>query len=334
MEWNRLEVTVFGADRNPAVRVVAAPEAAAAERAGPASFAVADAGPSWAVGRAFGLLRANRERPYYDEKVDGAARSAYYAGIPEDAGEQDRFRELSRLLSRTHTTVLSYSAARYEHLYVWVDLQENGMLRSIYTGDEYPPEKVIQEDFALEAERVSRLRSWMASSAGPAEGLTLSDMEARLAELEEEGPYNCEHVVPQSWFKPRSLPMKSDLHHLFTCDTRCNSFRGSTPFGSTGAAGERCGRRAGNEFEPALGKGPAARATLYFLLRYPGEINDRVNEYTADDIATLRQWHREDPVSLFERHRNAGVQGAQGNRNPLIDFPEWADRIDFRLGLG
>jgi hypothetical protein len=24
----------------------------------------------------------------------------------------------------------------------------------------------------------------------------------------------------------------------------------------------------------------------------------------------------------------------QGNRNPLIDFPEWMDVLDFRLGFG
>jgi hypothetical protein len=42
-------------------------------------------------------------------------------------------------------------------------------------------------------------------------------------------PYNCEHVVPQSWFG-KAEPMRGDLHHLFVCETRCNSFRGNTPY--------------------------------------------------------------------------------------------------------
>jgi hypothetical protein len=37
-----------------------------------------------------------------------------------------------------------------------------------------------------------------------------------------------------------------------------------------------------NRFEPAFGHGPAARATFYFLLRYPGEVNANAKEYTAD----------------------------------------------------
>jgi endonuclease I len=28
------------------------------------------------------------------------------------------------------------------------------------------------------------------------------------------------------------------------------------------------------------------------------------------------------------------ISRKQGNRNPLIDFPEWADKINFRKGLG
>ena len=44
--------------------------------------------------------------------------------------------------------------------------------------------------------------------------------------LEASAPYNCEHVVPQSWFSKKE-PMRGDLHHLFACESRCNSFRGN-----------------------------------------------------------------------------------------------------------
>ncbi len=51
-------------------------------------------------------------------------------------------------------------------------------------------------------------------------------------------------------------------------------------------------------------------------------------------MQTLLQWHRDDPPAAYEKHRNAAIYEKQGNRNPLIDFPEWADSIDFGAGLG
>jgi len=150
-------------------------------------------------------------------------------------------------------------------------------------------------------------------------------------------PFNCEHVVPQSWFTKKE-PMRGDLHHLFACETRCNSFRGNTPyddfadFPEPTAAGpaldvvrDDCGKSAANGFEPAHRKGPAARAVFYFLLRYPGVIE-------ADEMPPQRQqvllaWHEEEPVTEWERHRNVAIFERQGNRNPFIDYPELAHRL-------
>ena len=47
----------------------------------------------------------------------------------------------------------------------------------------------------------------------------------------------------------------------------------------------------------------------------------------------LLKWHESAPVSDYERHRNAAIFEKQGNRNPLIDHPEWAPRIGFSAGL-
>jgi endonuclease I len=77
-----------------------------------------------------------------------------------------------------------------------------------------------------------------------------------------------------------------------------------------------------------------ARATLYFLLRYPGEINAIEKEYSEDRLPVLLAWHRAEPPGEYERHRNMAIRAAQGNRNPLIDHPEWAEKIDFAEGLG
>jgi endonuclease G len=87
------------------------------------------------------------------------------------------------------------------------------------------------------------------------------------------------------------------------------------------------------QFEPSHGKGAVARATFYFLLRYPGEINRAVEEYEADRLSLLLEWHRQEPEDDYERRRNTANSAKQGNRNPLIDFPEWAE-LDFTPGLG
>jgi endonuclease I len=70
------------------------------------------------------------------------------------------------------------------------------------------------------------------------------------------------------------------------------------------------------------------------MLRYPGEINRTSREYTVDRLDHLLRWHKHFGVTRYEQHRNAAIFDKQGNRNPLIDFPEWAETIDFARGLG
>src|ERR1043165_8368878 len=101
--------------------------------------------------------------------------------------------------------------------------------------------------------------------------------------------------------------MRGDLHILFTCDAVDNSARGHTRLGS-----------GPGDFTPAAGRGAVARATLYFMLRYPC----KAEGFSRTQIETLLQWHRETPVSDYERLRNSAIAGLQGNRNPLIDHPE------------
>ena len=45
-------------------------------------------------------------------------------------------------------------------------------------------------------------------------------------------------------------------------------------------------------------------------------------------LSVLLKWHQFDPVSAQERKRNDKIHRSyQGNRNPFIDHPEYADRI-------
>jgi len=147
------------------------------------------------------------------------------------------------------------------------------------------------------------------------------------AELEAQFKYNCEHVVPQSWFGKAS-PMRGDLHHLFACDSRCNSFRSNYPYSTheLERTMEDCGRLENDLFEPKGGKGAVARATLYFVVRYPRYVGQR---YIGDRLRNLLRWHEEFPPDEWERHRNVAIHALQGNRNPFVDFPGWAKEIEF-----
>jgi len=203
-------------------------------------------------------------------------------------------------------------------------------LRSLYSGKTFTAEELIRADAAVEAARTAHLEEFVRgeTAVGPRE------LEAEFDTLEATLPFNCEHVVPQSWFAKKE-PMRGDLHHLFACESGCNSFRGNFPYfdfaDDEEALRSECGRREAHGFEPQAGKGPASRATLYFLLRYPSVVGDAERELTKDRLELLLSWHALDPVSEYETHRNAAIAALQGNRNPLIDHPPWGERLDFAL---
>ncbi len=272
-----------------------------------------------------------RTGPYYDAEEDEQLRTAYYEDLSHELVGSELFFALSHLLRTTHRNRLGYSPSR--HLYPSVDLQPDGMLRSVYSDKVYDPERMIREAFRVEQERMERIRELTSREAG----LTFEELTLEMEALEAQLPYNCEHVVPQSWFNRRQ-PMRGDLHHLFTCEMECNSYRSNCPYFDypdfEESIRDACGKRESDGFEPTAGKGLVARATLYFLLRYPGEIDDETGEFTADRLAVLLDWHRQHPVTEHERHRNMIIHEKQGNRNPLIDFDDWAEKIDFKLGFG
>jgi endonuclease G, mitochondrial len=274
--------------------------------------------------------------PYFDRVVDEQNRNNYYSaltGTIDSLDSKQLFKKLSDLLVSTHTTKLTYKPS--VQLYPWVDLQPDLKIRSIYSRQEFTPEEIIQEDLLIDREKKARLQELMSVEASN----QIVDFREELDLLEAQMLYNCEHVVPQSWFG-KAEPMRGDLHHLFACESNCNSFRNNTPYFDFPDFEEvtrtNCGKteRDRFKFEPSNGKGEVARATLYFLLRYPGKINNTIEEYKSDRLTMLLQWSQEHPVTEHERHRNMAIFKKQGNRNPLIDFPEWARKIDFSLGLG
>jgi endonuclease I len=146
--------------------------------------------------------------------------------------------------------------------------------------------------------------------------------------------FNAEHSWPQSNFGSAD-PMVSDIHHLFPTDETANSQRSNYPFGPVVSnvtwqvGGSKLGRNPNGQtaFEPRdVHKGDVARVMFYFLLRYPtnyGGFMDVNQEFY------LRQWYRSDTVSQKEILRNNAIAVYQGKRNPLVDHPEFIDRISY-----
>ncbi|WP_018933801.1 endonuclease I family protein [Gracilibacillus lacisalsi] len=272
-------------------------------------------------------------KEYYDEEEDSRIVMDYYCDINFDEADKSKlFEQLHQLITTTHKNQLPYNSETRDYLYSTIDLHMDGNLKSIYSGSHKNPEQAIREDHEAALKRKEEYDKLLNNKPQ-----TDNVWNKAVAVIERENMFNCEHVVPQSWFDQGS-PMRGDLHHLFTCEKKCNSTRSNypyfdfedyTPEMETETIKTSCGKYEDEKFEPESGKGEVARATLYFLLRYPGEIS----QYNDKDIEMLVNWHKEFEVSIYEKHRNKEIYHRQKNRNPLIDFPEYADNIDFMLGL-
>ena len=276
--------------------------------------------PTWsAAGAARTTTRSGTARP---------ARATTPA-IGDDLEGQALLERLTRLLTDTHTPRPAYKPAR--HVYPWLDLHPDLALRSLYSGKTIDPEELIREDLETERHRSERLRELFQRESTVGEEVLAAELDA----LEAAFPFNCEHVVPQSWFQKRE-PMRGDLHHLFACEPNCNSFRGNTPyfdFADFEEVDPHGLRQAGGQpLRARLRQGPAARAVLYFLLRYPQVVS--AAEFPPERLSTLLAWHEAEPVESYELHRNQAAAELQGNRNPLVDHPDWARRIPFELAIG
>jgi len=106
----------------------------------------------------------------------------------------------------------------------------------------------------------------------------------------------------------------SDAHALRAVDASENSSRGNQHYGQyvgpTGTLGSF--------------RGDVARSVFYMAVRYNGlEVVNGFSDTTGQlgDLATLLDWHRNDPPDDFEMNRNNIVYNWQFNRNPFIDQP-------------
>jgi endonuclease I len=155
--------------------------------------------------------------------------------------------------------------------------------------------------------------------------------------------WNREHV----WAKSHgdfgtSMGAGTDIHHLRPTDVTVNSSRSNLDFDNGGSPHREAPESFydSDSWEPRDSvKGDVARMLFYMAVRYEGDVSDEVdlelNNYVNNGsdpyhgkLSVLLEWHEEDPVDEFERRRNNIIfEDYQGNRNPFIDHPEFAEMI-------
>jgi endonuclease I len=165
--------------------------------------------------------------------------------------------------------------------------------------------------------------------------------------------YSREHRAAKSWYDFTGLggsitgvPEGNDIHSLDLVQNDVNTARSNNPFG------EVTGNPWSNSYlEFIIGKddrdilvvepmenrkGDVARAHFYMLLTYNGKygqnwgLDNLLTLAQSQDYQVLLDWHYNDLPDDFEKTRHEYVYEIQGNRNPLIDFPQLLDCIDFR----
>lgn len=140
--------------------------------------------------------------------------------------------------------------------------------------------------------------------------------------------WNREHIFTQTAF-PNS---DTDNHNIFACEGYINNIRGSKHFGevahtsanrvTTYGVARDC-YTTGSYFEPCDdAKGEVARAVMYCCIYYDYEITD-----IFDSVETCLDWHNTYSVTDRDIYRNNAVYENQGNRNPFVDHPEFANYI-------
>lgn len=143
------------------------------------------------------------------------------------------------------------------------------------------------------------------------------------------------------------------------CDSGCSEKTTDINDGRGGGSGTYSGNSNWTEGSGETGtwqtwvgrKGDVARALFYMDVRYEGDthgvtlvsepdliLTDNMTLLDADTttnmttaymgkLSDLLAWHADDPVDCMEQDRTDVIETHQGNRNPFIDHPEWADCI-------
>ena len=166
--------------------------------------------------------------------------------------------------------------------------------------------------------------------------------------------WNREHTWPQSkGAYPVDGPINWDMQSVRPASASLNSGRGNTAYGEGPGyydPDEDIQIDNSNYNPNNLGTyhGDCACVIMYDYLVY-GEAGGHTADgfYTGsaqllsklgssgvfESLRIMLKWHMQDPPSLTEMVRNDGAQDYQGNRNPLIDYPELAIQVFLDDGI-
>lgn len=170
---------------------------------------------------------------------------------------------------------------------------------------------------------------------------------------------NVEHIFPQYYFKNHTdkLMMKSDLHNLYLCNSKLNSYRQNFKYVDSSIANNydkikildmkgnivtepeeifskrgylMLSNKRNKVFIPSpYSRGKISRALSYFAIKY--NYTDMLNKVI--DMKTLLEWNMKDPVDNDEYLKNIIIYKYQGNINPFILDPDlmiysFSDKVD------
>lgn len=139
--------------------------------------------------------------------------------------------------------------------------------------------------------------------------------------------WNREHIYVQATYTLST----TDNHNIFACEGEINNIRNNYKFGTVVHSSSNRVTVSGHQtdcyfdnkyFEPCdEAKGEVARALLYGAITYDYTISGMI------DLQTCLNWNSTFTVSQREIKRNNTVFSKQGNRNPFVDNPNYANLI-------
>lgn len=177
---------------------------------------------------------------------------------------------------------------------------------------------------------------------------------AQGANYKKEGDaYNREHSIPKSWWGGAESNQGADPFIVVPTDGYVNNGRSNYPFGMVKSATDTYSNSkrgsadtsygySGTVFEPHDSvKGDFARINFYAIAKYEDSYSWTKGEgsicftgnsstnfgLTNYSIKLFSYWSELDPVSDWERSVNDKLAVIQGNRNPFIDHPEYANTL-------
>lgn len=251
-------------------------------------------------------------------KTPGKNIGNYYSGL--NPNRQDFIQQLTNKINPHDTVFYSQYIARVINPWLGRDTtQGKKVVNCVYTGTPY----VYEDPFLW----------WTGTNTGL---LTREHTYSQSWMPSNQGNPNWPNAPGTS----QELPEYNDLHNLYpAAQTIANAIRSNNPFGNVVNATNTSPTGLGKLGTDSAGKtvyeprpehkGDVARALFYMCVAYHNVKGHNWSLPATQNQNVLKQWHEQDPPDSIEIARHELIFNWQKNRNPFIDFPLWANRINF-----